>query len=288
MSQPTGPGSPFTLLLDHDDDGGLSLPEPFQAIYGVDWRLPAPGAERPYVYMNFAVSRDGRISFDMPGHKGGGDISDSNPHDQWLMDLLRARADAVLVGAATLRVGPKHIWTTGQIFPADAAAYAALRRAEGRDPAPLHVFLSGSGALDVDVGAFQRADIRTIVATTAAGAARLRSHLPRASHVEIFDLGADQIDLAALVRRLRADYGVQTLLCEGGGRIYGSLLASGLVDDEFVTLCPIVVGSPPDGPPRPALVDGVAFAPADAPRSRTLSLRCAGDHLFLRSRYGKG
>jgi riboflavin biosynthesis pyrimidine reductase len=285
MSKPNGPGSPFATLFDDDASAGLSLPEAFQAIYGGDWRLPTPSAGRPYVYVNFAVSRDGRISFDMPGHMGGGDISRHNRHDQWLMDLLRARADAVLVGAATLRVDTQHVWTTGQIFPPDAAAFMALRQAEGRSPAPLHVFLSGSGNLAPDVAAFQRAGVRSVVATTAAGAERARKVLPRTGQVAILDLGAQQVDLAALLRALRDDYSVATLLCEGGGRVYGSLIQAGLVDDEFLTLCPIVVGSPPGGPPRPALVDGVAFAPGAAPRLRTISLRRSGDYLFMRSRY---
>ena len=285
MIAPTGPGRPFTTLFDDDEGAGLGLPEAFQAIYGGDWRLPAPRAERPYVYMNFAVARDGRISFDVPGHMGGGDISGSNRHDQWLMDLLRARADAVLVGAATLRVDTQHIWTTGQIYPADAAAFAALRLAEGRSPAPVHVFLTGSGDLAPDTAAFQRRGVRAVVATTSAGAARARKALPRTSRLAIRDLGAQAIDMVALMRLLREEYGVATLLCEGGGRVYGGLIAAGAVDDEFLTLCPIVVGSPPAGPPRPALVEGVAFAPGAAPALRTIGLRRAGDHLFMRSRY---
>jgi len=84
---------------------------------------------------------------------------------------------------------------------------------------------------------------------------------------------------------LRHDYGVRTLLCEGGPRVYGSLLGAGLVDDEFLTLSPGVIGSEP-GKRRPGLVEGRAFTPQNAPRSALVSLRRAGDHLFLRSRYG--
>jgi riboflavin biosynthesis pyrimidine reductase len=80
--------------------------------------------------------------------------------------------------------------------------------------------------------------------------------------------------------------GVRTLVCEGGPRVYGSLLAAGVELDEFLTLSPLVLGDDEIGPKRPSLVEGVRFAPGAAPRSRLLSVRRGGDHLYLRSRYG--
>ena len=117
-----GPGEPFKVLADEDDGPGERLPAAFRRIYGGDWPLPPPGPERPYTYVNFVVSRDGRVSFDEPGHRGGGEISLFSAHDRWLMALLRARCDAVLVGDATLRLEPEHLWTPEYAFPGDAAA----------------------------------------------------------------------------------------------------------------------------------------------------------------------
>jgi riboflavin biosynthesis pyrimidine reductase len=285
MSTPIGPGEPFDRLFERGDQYGASLPASFQSIYGGDWRLPEPPDGRPHVYLNFAVSRDGRISFDVPGHKGGGDISGFSRHDKWLMGLLRARADAIMVGAGTLRTARRHVWTAEQMFPSDAAAFAELRQAEARRPAALQVFLTSSGEIDGQAAAFQRPDLPTIVATSTNGALRARQALTDARHVEILEFGAERVDLVALARVLREQYGVHRLLCEGGGRVYGALLEAGLVDDEFVTLCPYVIGSPPEGPPRPALVDGVAFAPGAAPRLGLVAVRRVGDLLFLHSRY---
>src|SRR5579864_168231 len=112
-----GPGSPYSVLFDEESRPGRSLPPTVQAMYG-DWRLPEP-ADRPYVYVNFVLSHDGRVSFNLPGALGGGAVSLFNRHDQWLMGLLRARADAVLVGDNTLRLEPEHIWTAAGIFPED-------------------------------------------------------------------------------------------------------------------------------------------------------------------------
>ena len=282
-----GPGTPFVSLLDEDVDLGLRLPEPFRRVYGGDWPLPAPTAECPYTYMNFVVSRDGRVSFAEPGHLGGGDVSLFNAHDQWLMGLLRSRCDAVLSGDNTLRLDPPLLLTPDYIFPADAAAFAALRAAERRQAVPLHVILSLEGDLPAEATVFGRPEIPILIATTTRGVTRARAVLGDRAQVTVRDFGAASVDLVALLAALRQEYGVRSLLCEGGPRTYGSLLGAGLVDDEFLTLSPIVIGDHPAGTgrPRPSLVEGIAFAPGQAPTQRLLNIRRAGEHLFLRSRY---
>jgi riboflavin biosynthesis pyrimidine reductase len=282
-----GPGTPFASLLDEDTGPGLRLPAAFQQVYGGDWPLPAPAAERPYTYMNFVVSRDGRVSFAEPEHLGGGDVSGFNAHDRWLMGLLRSRCDAVLSGDNTLRLDPPLLLTPDYIFPADAASFAALRAAESRAAAPLHVLLSLEGDVPAEAALFAHPEIPVLIVTTTRGAATARTLLGDRAQVEVRAFGEDYVAPAALLTALRQEYGVHSLLCEGGPRTYGSLLAAGQVDDEFLTLSPIVIGNPPPGtgPPRPSRVEGVAFAPGQAPTQRLLAIRRAGAHLFLRSRY---
>ncbi len=274
----------FTLLFDDDRRDTPSLPEPLRTVYGGDWRLPEVG-ERPYIYSNFAVSRDGRVSFNVPGHLGGGDVSAFSAHDRWLMALLRARADAVVVGDHTLRLEPDHLWTCEHIYPHDAGAFADLRTREGRAPSPVQVFLSLDGDLMAEAAVFQRPDLRILIATTARGAERARG-VNGAARVEVRELGEDKVDLKRLVQVLYEDFGVCTLLCEGGPRAYGGFVAAGLVDEEFLTLCPTVIGNPANSAgPRPGLIEGIAFAPDAYPKSVPVSLRRAGEHLFLKSRY---
>jgi len=92
--------------------------------------------------------------------------------------------------------------------------------------------------------------------------------------------GLDDDDL---LRRLAAR-GVRTVLCEGGPRAYASLVRAGCVDEEFLTLSPVVIGADVDTP-RPGLVEGAAFPPTGHPRSVPVALHRAGDLLYLRSRY---
>jgi riboflavin biosynthesis pyrimidine reductase len=283
---PGGPGRPFERLLDVDTSAGLSLPETLQLLYDGDWRLPPPTSERPYTYANFVTSHDGRISFAEPGQWGGGAISRQNRHDQWLMGLLRARADAILVGETTLQREPTHDWTAEAIFPDDAPAWQELRQREGRAPVPLHIFLSQAGDLPRAAAVFDRAEIPVLIATTVEGAAEAESRVGDRPNVAVEAWGTEWVDLPQLLHALRTKRGLRTLLCEGGAHVYGALLAAQQLDDTFLTLSPIVVGNYPRdaGPVRPSLVEGVAFPPEQPPHLRLLSVRRHGDYLFLRSR----
>lgn len=286
MISPAAPPRWFELLLDEDDRAGASLPEPFQAVYGGNWRVPL---EDPYVYVNFVVSRDGRVSFAEPGHNSGADVSDFDPRDQWLMGLLRARADAVMVGDGTLAIELDHLWTADFICPKDAEAFDQLRRTEALRPVPLTVFVSILGDLPWEATVFTEPSAEIVVATTPSGARAIETASPTvAGTLDVLAFGGEQVDLGALVGTLASRFGVERLLCEGGPRLYGSLLQARVAHDEFVTLSPLVLGDDRNGPVRPSLVEGVRFAPASAPRSRLVSVRRAGDHLYLRSRYAAG
>jgi 5-amino-6-(5-phosphoribosylamino)uracil reductase len=202
------------------------------------------------------------------------------------MALLRARADAILTGGGTLRVARRHRWTPWETFPAAQPALAALRAAENRAPLPALVVVSGSGDLPEDTAALRVPGQALIVATAAAGEPRAAALLARLGHGELFVSPGARVDLGALLAHLRAANGVATLLSEGGARVYGELIAAGLIDEVFTTVSPVVVGNrAPPAAPRPSLVEGVAFAPDAPPRLRLVSLRRHGDYLFQRARY---
>jgi 5-amino-6-(5-phosphoribosylamino)uracil reductase len=280
MTQPQGPGSPYQLLFSDETAETPSLPEAFRQIYPGDWHVPAL-QDRPYIYSNFAQSRDGRISFNEPGAESAEPVTKANPHDRWLMGLLRVRADAILVGDVTVNKESGHIWTPEFIYPPDAEAFAALRAVEGYRPVPRLVSLSLDGKVNFDEATFQRNDVHIILATTAKGAAQA-SDVQRAATIDVHNLGDLTVDLQRLMRLLRSDYGITNLLCEGGARVFANLLDAGLIDEEFVTYCPTFVGRSPDRF-RPSYCEGVAWQPETAPYSKPLSLHRAGDLLFMRT-----
>jgi riboflavin biosynthesis pyrimidine reductase len=274
---------PYTLLFDAPASAGPALPEPFRAIYDGDWCLPPAPADRPFTFTNFVTSHDGKISFDLPGRDGGGDVSRHARHDLWLMGLIRARADAILTGGGTLRTAKKHTWIPGTVFPADTDAFAALRVAEGRAPLPLLVIVTASGDVPPDAAALHVSGQPLFIATTRTGAQRARSILAERPHVTYHINPGDGVDWATLLAELRAR-GVQTLLSEGGARVYGELIRAQLIDEVFLTRSPIIIGNSREST-RTGLVEGAAFHPDHPPRLELLSLRRHASYLFERSQF---
>lgn len=276
-----GPGSPFELFVDSDatGDAARGLPEAVRDVYRGDWVIPET-ASGLYCYSNFVMSHDGRVSFNVPGHEGGGDVSDFNPHDQWLMGLLRARADAVIVGANTLRTESEHIWTSEFIYPKDSAGFADLRDAESRSRTPIQVFVTRSGDITSDAAVFHDSSLSIVVVTSHEGENNLAvAGLP---NVEVVVAGEKDVDIPQALKRLQDDFSVRTLLCEGGPRVYGAFVSSEALDEEFLTLSPVLVGAG-EGQPRPGLIEGFALDPGTPKRAKLLSVRRAFDHLFLRT-----
>ncbi|HEX5548744.1 MAG TPA: dihydrofolate reductase family protein [Ktedonobacterales bacterium] len=257
-------------------DGGLVVPDGL------------PG-ERPYVLVNFIETLDGVISYTQPGEPFQGTVGGKSDIDHMVMGILRARADAVIFGAGSLREDKGHIHTPAFVSPPQAEAYAAMRAALGKgETQPLSVVMSASGQIDLDERTFHAPDLRVVVVTTAVGAERLRGEtLPTGVEVRAVDSAADgTVDVLAMLRLLAEDYGVRVALNEGGPLVLASFLAAGAVDELFLTLAPQLAGRTAERPRR-ALVEGFAFSPADAPNARVLSVKQAGDHLFLRYAIGR-
>ena len=92
----------FEVLFDHGEE--LRVLDPAMAAYG-KLGFPAPVAGRPWVYANFVQTLDGIVSL-LGDEAGGADIAES-AEDRWLMDLLRAHADAVTAGDGNSARGTK-------------------------------------------------------------------------------------------------------------------------------------------------------------------------------------
>src|SRR5450755_2249058 len=148
-----------------------SLPPELRELYDGDLHLLTSGAARPFVVANFVSSLDGVVSYEIKGKSGGSTISASNPGDRFIMGLLRASADAVMVGAGTLRdVSAKSLWTPEYVYPDAKRLYAEYRvNALHKPEYPLLAIVSGSGQLELERAIFRTPEMRTVVITTSAG-----------------------------------------------------------------------------------------------------------------------
>lgn len=239
--------------------------------------------ERPTVIANFVSTLDGVVAFDADGRSGGGEVSGFSEPDRFVMGMLRAMADVVLVGAGTVRAAPTHEWTPRYVHRPSVGLYSTWRKRMGIPSAqPTTIVATASGLLDPEHPGLSAPDVPVIVATTRAGAQRLKAVGPASNvRVEIAEAGKP-IAATALVE-LAASTGARLILCEGGPHLIGELLKADLLDELFLTVAPQVAGRDATAR-RLALVEGAAFDVVTAPWAELRSVRRSADHLFLRYR----
>jgi len=226
------------------------------------------------VYSNFVTSIDGVAALG-DGRSAGSVISAKAISDRFLMGLLRACADAVLIGGGTLAATPGHHWTAEHVAPQFAESFAALRRSLGREGDPRLVVMSAHGKLDVKHVAMKGG---ATVVTSEVGAKKLGGTLPEGCEVVVAGSGED-VDIPRALDALRGR-GLNVVLTEGGPTVMGHLLRAQVLDEMFLTVSPVLAGR--DGEERLGMVEGVELLPAAGVWSRLLSARRHGDYLFLR------
>lgn len=217
---------------------------------------PAPD----WLRVNFVSSADGAATLEgLSGPLSG-------EEDKRVFKVLRARCDVLVAGSGTVKAegyGPLVL----------SPERMAWREAQGLPEVPVMAVVSRSLAgLDPAMGIFTLAPRRPIVVVPA--------DLPEATVgpfrevADVIAAGNGAVDLAAAITALR-ERGLRQILCEGGPRVFGELIAGDLVDELDLTVSPLLVGA---GPVR------VAEGPA-AKDARPLELRHvleAGGNLILR------
>ena len=169
--------------------------------------------------------------------------------DQRIFHETRRLADAVLVGAGTIRAESYE--------PIGLGADADERVARGQTAAPIIVIVSSSLNLPWDSPLFVSSAVPPIVVTaeSARGADLARA---RAS-CEVVVLPGNRVEPAALVSHL-GYRGLTHVVCEGGPHLLSQLISTGLVDEADITIAPMQVGG------------GQVLTGRAIPEPRTLSL----------------
>lgn len=228
--------------------------------------------DRPYTIVSCAVSLDGYLDDASPER-----LILSGPEDLDEVDELRARADAILVGAGTVRAD------NPRLLVRDPARVAA-REAKGRPPHPRRVTVTGTGDLDPAARFFTGPGSPLVYCATAAVPVLQENLVLRASlpdQAVVIDAGPEP-SLAAVLRDLYSERKVVTLLAEGGAAVLRDLLAGNLVDELRLAIAPFFVG---DGAaPRFALPARYPHGPADP--LALVDVRRLGDVVVARYRAG--
>lgn len=219
---------------------------------------PAAPEERPYTLVNFVASADGRATV------GGRSGRLGDDGDRAMFHGLREQVDAVIAGTGTIRTE-----RYGRILGNEERRQRRVQR--DQPPEPLACVVTRSGDVPLDAPLFSETEARVVVFSpndldVTACAAR----------IDVVRLDPDELALTTVLRRLRSDYGVRLLLCEGGPTLFGGLLQEGLVDELFLTLAPKLAG----GGHGPTIASGPELSDPQGLRLKWLLERRGS--LFLR------
>jgi riboflavin-specific deaminase-like protein len=180
-------------------------------------------ADRPYVVVNFVTTLDGRGAIE--GHSGpiGSDV------DTEMLQRLRTRVDAVMIGAGTMRAE-----RYGRMV--SDPQLRAQRERFGLAHDPLAVIVSGRLDLPWDAPLFTDGGGQVLIFTAAD-----TEPPPTETSVTVVR-HEDRVDLAEALRHLRRERDIRALLCEGGPGTHAQLQRERLADELFLTIAPKLAG----------------------------------------------
>jgi 2,5-diamino-6-(ribosylamino)-4(3H)-pyrimidinone 5'-phosphate reductase len=224
-----------------------------------DLELPPSGrraSRRPYVLINMVSSLDGRTTVEGKAARIGSET------DRRVMRTLRSKADAVMIGAGTLR-----------------AERLSLGLDDSVGPQPLAVVVTASGNVPIESNLISDERQEVLVITPE----DVRSvRLPERARYEELQVSEDRsgtVDLAEALKMLKTEHAVDLLLVEGGPSLNHALVSANVVDEIFLTLAPKLLGG--TTPEALGILAGHQLS-AVSPRLRLLSIHLAGDELYLR------
>jgi 2,5-diamino-6-(ribosylamino)-4(3H)-pyrimidinone 5'-phosphate reductase len=196
--------------------------------------------------------------------------------DRTLMRSLRARADAVMIGAGTLRAEKLRLDVSEDL--------AKARASRGLEPQPLAVLVTASGDVPLGVNLVGSSPENLLIIASPEISkerfASLSSHVVVEIVTKEMATPADTgLDLGEALEVLKGRYGVDVLLVEGGPALNHSLISSGLADEFFLTLAPKVLGG--QSPQSLTVVEGPLLSPRGIV-PKLVSVHLFDDELFHR------
>jgi riboflavin-specific deaminase-like protein len=199
-----------------------------------------------------APSLDGKIA---QVHKRAPFTMSRHSEDPKRMLALRARTDAVLVGATNVMADDPDLMPS--------RLRIVVTRAGDQLQPSAKMFAHDLGG-------------EAVVAHCATMTESKRRALGRVA--TLVELGRSQVDLGELLKWVAMERQCRTLVCEGGGTLVAGLFAARALDELYLTIVPRVLG----GAMAPTIVQGDGFEPDAIPDGRLASMERVGDELFLR------
>jgi 5-amino-6-(5-phosphoribosylamino)uracil reductase len=187
-----------------------------------------------------------------------------------------AASDAILFGNGTLRA----YGTTLRVISPDLVKQ---REVQGKPPQPVQIVCSRSREFDPNWRFFQQPVPRWLLTGKDCGDTALPSpsSMPdcKFDRTLIAKTTAGEIDWIDAFQQLET-LGIKRLAILGGGKLVASVLAAGLIDELWLTVCPLILG----GVDAPTPVEGKGFLADLAPKLELLTVKQVGGEVFLHYR----
>ncbi|MDD3621919.1 MAG: 2,5-diamino-6-(ribosylamino)-4(3H)-pyrimidinone 5'-phosphate reductase [Methanofollis sp.] len=224
---------------------------------------------RPYIFVNLAMSADGKIST-----RERRQVKISGADDFKRVDNIKAGADGIMVGIGTVMADDPSLTVK-------SSELKATRRARGEDEHPLRVIVDSMARTPLDADILCKGEGRRVVAVSATAPAKRVEALREKAEVVV--VGDEGIDLARLMHEL-AVRGVTRLMVEGGGTLIWGLFQAGLVDEMITYVGSVIIG----GEDAPTPVDGKGFvSETEFPHLELTSVDRVDDGVLLHWRVKK-
>ncbi|MDY6865046.1 MAG: 2,5-diamino-6-(ribosylamino)-4(3H)-pyrimidinone 5'-phosphate reductase [Halobacteriota archaeon] len=225
--------------------------------------------ERPFVFINSAMSADGKISTTQRVQVR---ISDDIDFDR--VDDLRAGSDAIIVGIGTVLSDDPSL-----TVKSDERKKERVRR--GEDENPIRVVVDSRARTPLDSDILKKGNGRRIIFVSEAAPEEDVKALQ--CYSEVISVGKDKVDLEDMLQKL-GRMGVKRVMVEGGGTLNWAFLSGRLVDELYVYIGYFIMG----GKGAPTLVDGGGFkVRPDMPELKLIDLQKMENGMVLRWRIGK-
>lgn len=221
---------------------------------------------RPHTTVVLAMSADGKIADEMRSP-----ARFSSPGDRIHLEKQIALADGVLFGAGTLRA-------YGTTLGVSNPELLELRNHQALSPQPVQIVCSRSAELDRQMRFFRQPLPRWLL-TTDAGAIHWRSAGVYFERILVVDASTDGMNWLDGLQQL-LNLGIRRLCILGGASLVASLLEADLIDEFWLTICPLILG----GGTAPTPVGGQGFSEQLAPRLELLSVQTIEQEIFLHYR----
>jgi len=236
---------------------------------------------RPYTTVVLAMSADGKIADfrRSPARFGSG-------ADKAHLEKQIAASDAVLLGAGTLRA-------YGTTLTVSQPMLLQHRIKAGKSPQPVHIVITQSADLDPEIKFFQQPIERWLLTTTmgarswqkreqkldSTGLTLADKSPPKFNHIMVFDAPTGNVDTSTALQHMVSLH-ITRLAVLGGGELVAALLQSNLIDELWLTVCPLILG----GASAPTPVGGVGFLSQLAPKLQLLEVHQVEQEVFLHYR----